>query len=185
NVDQSVVQLAGTNVYSTLYDVGTDPSTGEPTLSPRSPEPRFDSIVAVYNVDGELVGVAGGDEGKARIPVFPTQLSVQDAFLSQEHPFTLDALVGTDYRAAVAPIQVDGNDSSSLYAQLVALPLNESERFVQTYVGVFTAMTILTLIPGALGTRLLVTLPFRRLGQVEQPAMRLADGDCAQRRGDA
>jgi two-component system OmpR family sensor kinase len=42
-------------------------------------------------------------------------------------------------------------------------------------------MTVITLILGALGTRLLVTLAFRRLGQVEETAMSIAEGDFTQR----
>lgn len=181
NVDSSVTQLAGTDVYETVFDVTDDPATGEIDLDPKSPEPRFDYIVAVYDTDGALVAVAGGEEGPARDPVFPTELTVQDAFLNQERPFTLETVTGSEYRAAAAPIQIDGTDSSTLYAQLVALPTSDSDEFVGTYVGVFTTMSILTLILGALGTRWLVTLAFRRLGQVEDTAMSIAGGDFSQR----
>ncbi|WP_110588272.1 HAMP domain-containing sensor histidine kinase [Microbacterium suaedae] len=183
-VDTSVLQLVGTDVYETVFDVIEHPETGEISLSPKSPEPRTEYVVAVYDASGELTDVAGGAEGAGRDPLFPTELTVQDAFLNQDRPFTLEALTGSEYRAAVMPIQVSGSESSTLYAQLVAMPLNDVDSFVTTYIGVFTTMTVLTLIVGALGTRWLVTLAFRRLGQVESTAMSIADGDFAQRMTD-
>src|SRR5699024_9984498 len=53
-----------------------------------------------------------------------------------------------------------------------------------TYIGVFTTMTILTIIVGALGTRWLITLALRRLTQVEDVATAIADGDFSQRATD-
>ena len=181
NIDSSVEQLAGTNIYETLFDVKTDPATGAPILDEKTAPPRTDYIVAIYDADGELAAVAGGTEGSRRYPVFPTSLTVQDAFLNQDESFTLHALAGSDYRASVAPIEVAGENSNALYAQLVAQPVGDADSFVGTYVGVFTTMTVITLILGALGTRLLVTLAFRRLGQVEETAMSIAEGDFSQR----
>ncbi|HLT66562.1 MAG TPA: HAMP domain-containing sensor histidine kinase [Microbacterium sp.] len=184
NVDSSLLQLAGTDVYDTVFSVVENGETGELEVAGKIPEPRTEYIVAIYGSDGELLNVAGGSDGPGREPVFPTELTVQDAFLSQEHPFTLESLTGSGYRAAITPIQIDGADSSTLYAQLVALPLDDVDSFITTYIGVFATMTVLTLILGALGTRLLVTLAFRRLGQVEETAMSIADGDFAQRMTD-
>ena len=181
NIDSTVEQLSGTNIYETLFDVETDPVTGAPVLDEKVAPPHTDYIVAIYDVDGELTAVAGGSEGVRRYPVFPTSLTVQDAFLNQNTSFSLHALAGSDYRAAVAPIEVVGENSNALYAQLVAQPVGDADSFVGTYVGVFTIMTIITLILGALGTRLLVTLAFRRLGQVEETAMSIAEGDFSQR----
>ena len=181
NIDSTVEQLAGTNIYETLFDVETDPVTGAPVLGEKSSPPRTDYVVAIYDVDGELTAVAGGTEGSRRYPVFPTTLTVQDAFLNQKQSFPLHALSGSDYRAAAAPIEVAGENSNALYAQLVAQPVGDADSFVGTYIVVFTTMTVITLILGALGTRLLVTLAFRRLGQVEETAMSIAEGDFSQR----
>ncbi|GGF47476.1 hypothetical protein GCM10010922_24120 [Microbacterium sorbitolivorans] len=180
NIDSTVKQLAGTNIYETLFDVDSGPS-GAPVLDEKSAPPRTDYIIAIYDVDGELVAVAGGTEGSRRYPTFPTKLTVQDAFLNQNEAFTLHALTGSDYRAAVAPIEIAGDSTNALYAQLVAQPVGDADSFVGTYVGVFTTMTVITLILGALGTRMLVTLAFRRLGQVEETAMSIAEGDFSQR----
>jgi two-component system OmpR family sensor kinase len=181
NIDSTVKQLASTNIYETLFDVDSDAVTGAPILDEKSAPPRTDYIIAIYDVDGELVAVAGGTEGSRRYPTFPTTLTVQDAFLNQNEAFTLHALTGSDYRAAVAPVEIAGDSSNALYAQLVAQPVGDADSFVGTYVGVFTTMTVITLILGALGTRLLVTLAFRRLGQVEETAMSIAEGDFTQR----
>lgn len=180
NIDSTVKQLASTNIYETLFDIDSDPA-GSPVLDEKSAPPRTDYIIAIYDVDGELVEVAGGTEGSRRYPTFPTKLTVQDAFLNQNEAFTLHALTGSDYRAAVAPIEIAGDSSNALYAQLVAQPVGDADSFVGTYVGVFTTMTVITLILGALGTRMLVTLAFRRLGQVEETAMSIAEGDFSQR----
>ncbi|WP_221585860.1 HAMP domain-containing sensor histidine kinase [Microbacterium sp. G2-8] len=183
-VDSSVQQLTGTDVYETVFDIVEGDEPGSVSVRAKNPEPRTEYIVAMYDETGTLVDVAGGDQGPGGEPLFPTELSVQDAFLNQDRTFSLDAVDGSGYRAAVVPIQVDGAEGSTLYAQLVALPLNEVDSFVTTYIGVFTTMTVLTLVVGALVTRWLVTLAFRRLGQVESTAMRIADGDFAQRMTD-
>lgn len=181
NIDSTVQQLAGTNIYETLFDVDTTSASGEPVLQQKTAPPRTDYIVAIYDSSGQLTAVAGGSEGSRRYPVFPTSLTVQDAFLNQNESFTLHALAGSDYRAAVAPVEIAGASSNALYSQLVARPVGDADSFVGTYVAVFTTMTIITLILGALGTRLLVTLAFRRLGQVEETAMSIAEGDFSQR----
>jgi len=184
NVDSSVLQLTGTDVYETLYDVVEDDVSGAVSLQTKNPEPRTDYLVAIYDTDGTLQAVAGGDQGAADEPILPTSLTVEDAFLSQGHPFTITAPGGSGYRAAVSTIQVDGSSSSTLYAQLVAQPLADVDSFMTTYIGVFTTMTILTIIVGALGTRWLITLAFRRLTQVEDVATAIADGDFSQRATD-
>ncbi|MGO1467895.1 MAG: sensor histidine kinase [Microbacterium gubbeenense] len=184
NVDTSVLQLTGTDVFETLYDVVEDEDTGAVSLAPKNPEPRTDYIVAIYNTEGTLQSVAGGDQGAASEPILPTTLTVEDAFLSQGHPFTITAPGGSSYRAAVSTIQIDGSSSSTLYAQLVALPLTDADSFMTTYIGVFTTMAILTISVGALGTRWLITLAFRRLTQVEDVATAIADGDFSQRMTD-
>ena len=184
NVDTSVLQLTGTDVFETLYDVVEDEDTGAVSLAPKNPEPRTDYIVAIYNTEGTLQSVAGGDQGGASEPILPTTLTVEDAFLSQGHPFTITAPGGSSYRAAVSTIQIDGSSSSTLYAQLVALPLTDADSFMTTYIGVFTTMAILTISVGALGTRWLITLAFRRLTQVEDVATAIADGDFSQRMTD-
>ena len=184
NVDSSVLQLTGTDVYETLYDVVEDDASGAVSLQTKTPEPRTDYVVAIYDTDGTLQAIAGGDQDAADEPVVPTSLTVEDAFLSQGHPFTITAPGGSGYRAAVSTIQVDGSSSSTLYAQLVAQPLTDVDSFMTTYIGVFTTMTILTIIVGALGTRWLITLAFRRLTQVEDVATAIADGDFSQRATD-
>ncbi|GGD32690.1 hypothetical protein GCM10010915_11320 [Microbacterium faecale] len=179
-----MTQLAGTDVYETVFDVTEVPESGTMAFTPKAPEPRFDYIVAIYDDEGRLKSVAGGNEGPARDPIFPTELTVQDAFLNQDRPFTLETISGSEYRAAIAPIQLDGVESSTLHAQLVALPLDDTDDFVGTYIGVFTTMSIITLLVGALGTRWLVTLAFRRLGQVERTAMSITEGNLDQRMTD-
>ncbi|WP_051172761.1 sensor histidine kinase [Microbacterium indicum] len=183
SVDQSVVQLAGTDVFETVFDASSD-GAGGVSVDPKNPEPRTEYIVAMYTANGSLMAVAGGERDTPSDPVFPTALTVQDAFLAQGGATTLHAADGTAYRASIAPVQVDVGGTSALLAQIVAQPLTEADAFVTTYIGVFTTMTMLTLVVGALVTRWLVTLAFRRLGQVEDTAMSIADGDIEQRMTD-
>nr|WP_245325312.1 HAMP domain-containing sensor histidine kinase [Microbacterium amylolyticum] len=182
--DTSVQQLSGTDVYETVFDVGNAPDTGAIVISAKNPAPRTEYIVALYHTDGTLIDISGGDQDPALTPVFPTTLTVQDAFLNQDRVFALDTLRGSSYRASVSPVEVQSGATSGLYAQLVAQPLTEADSFVRTYIVVFTGMTAITLVLGALVTRWLVTLAFRRLGQVEDTAMRIAEGNFQQRMTD-
>jgi two-component system OmpR family sensor kinase len=56
--------------------------------------------------------------------------------------------------------------------QLLALPLTPVNQTVANFVGIYTALALVTILAGAIATRWLVTLAFRGLGQVERPPCR-------------
>ncbi|QTV80011.1 HAMP domain-containing protein [Microbacterium sp. NIBRBAC000506063] len=70
------------------------------------------------------------------------------------------------------------------YVQYVAVPLDEADRIIALYFGVFTTVALITILIAALLTRGLVTLTFRRLTHVETTAMAIASGDLSQRMTD-
>lgn len=181
NIDSSLEQLSGTNVWETVFDV--EEADGELTFHAKSPAPQTEYIVAVYSARGDLLATAGGHPG-AQDPLFPTTITVQDTVLNQGSILQLETLSGAEYHAVVSTKQVDRGTGGALVTQLVAMPLTQAESFVSSYIGIFTTMSLLTVILGALVTRLLVTLAFRRLGQVEETAMTIAEGDFSQRMDD-
>src|SRR3546814_12001209 len=67
---------------------------------------------------------------------------------------------------------------------MVVVPLAPTERVVATYIGIYSILALLIIVASALLTRLLVTLTFRGLGQVEATAMSIAGGDIGQRMSD-
>src|SRR3546814_10562829 len=67
---------------------------------------------------------------------------------------------------------------------MVVVPLAPTERVVATYIGIYSILALLIIVASALLTRLLVTLTFRGLGQVEATAMSIAGGDFGQRMSD-
>jgi two-component system OmpR family sensor kinase len=75
-------------------------------------------------------------------------------------------------------------EGSPLSIQMVALPLAEADRIIGQYFGIYITIALITIFIAALLTRGLVTLTFRRLGQVEQTAMSIAAGDFRQRLTD-
>src|SRR5690606_4395516 len=90
---------------------------------------------------------------------------------------------GLEFHAAVSP-QPAQTAQSLLYVQVVALPLEEADRIVGTYIAVYTAVALVTILLAALLIRGLVTLTFRRLSLVESTAMSIAAGDISQRLTD-
>ncbi|MGN8026552.1 sensor histidine kinase [Microbacterium sp. 22242] len=142
-----------------------------------------DYFVAIYNTEGQLVYSGGGTQ-KAVRPDFPVGYPLAEATLDAERsePRVLTGKDGSEFRAAVA-VREDPNTNVT-YTQVVALSLDEVDRIIATFFGVFTTVALVTIIIGALLTRGLVTLTFRRLGRVESTAMAIAAGDFSQRLTD-
>src|SRR3546814_18981653 len=67
---------------------------------------------------------------------------------------------------------------------MVVVPLAPTERVVATYIGIYSILALLHIVASALLTRLLVTLTFRGLGQVEATAMSTPVGEFGQRISD-
>ncbi|VXB95754.1 Two-component system, OmpR family, sensor kinase [Microbacterium sp. 8M] len=140
-------------------------------------------FVAVYDTQGALI-LSGGGAPKATKPVFPTSYPLASATIDAERtdPLVLHGADGSEFRAAVA-VREDPK-SNITFIQVVALSLDEPDRIIATFFGVFTTVALVTIIIAALATRGLVTLTFRRLGRVESTAMAIAAGDFSQRLTD-
>lgn len=180
-VDQSLTQTVTTDIASNLMNVTLN--DGEATFTPIAAAPT-DFAVAVYSGkgDGRLLAVAGGDSTLSP-PQFPTTFSLDQTVLNGTAPFDLSSADGTvRYRASVDTLPIPG--SRDYYTQLVALPLNDVNRTVANYIGIYTALALFTILCSAVLTRGLVTLAFRGLGQVESTAMTIAKGDFSQRMSD-
>ncbi|MFE7844225.1 sensor histidine kinase [Microbacterium sp. NPDC057407] len=140
-----------------------------------------DYVVALYGPDGEFLVSAGGDDGNQ--PVLPETIPLQETTAKGLTPFSLPSEQGGGtWHASVDTYQVDG--VSSLFTQLVALPVAPINQVVATYVGTYSILALLILVGGAVMTRFLVTLTFRSLGQVESTAEAIAGGDFRQRMTD-
>lgn len=180
-VDQSLTQTVTTDIASNLMNVDLD--DGEATFTPIAAAPT-DFSVAVYSGkgDGRLLAVAGGDSSLSP-PEFPSTFPLDQTVLNGTAPFDLASADGTvRYRASVDTLPIPG--SRDYYTQLVALPLNDVNRTVANYIGIYTALALFTILCSAVLTRGLVTLAFRGLGQVESTAMTIAKGDFSQRMSD-
>ncbi|MFB7845058.1 sensor histidine kinase [Microbacterium sp. NPDC056052] len=142
-----------------------------------------DYFVAVYDAAGALV-YSGGGAPKAVKPEFPTSYPLARATLDagRTEPMVLRGADGSEFRAAVA-VREDPSTNIT-YTQMVAVSLDEPDRILATFFGVFTTVALVTIIIAALATRGLVTLAFRRLGRVESTAMAIAAGDFSQRLTD-
>ncbi|CAL4860377.1 HAMP domain-containing sensor histidine kinase [Microbacterium sp. MM2322] len=180
-VDQSLTQTVTTDIASNLMNVTLD--DGEATFTPIAAAPT-DFSVAVYSGkgEGERLAVAGGDSSLSP-PDYPATFSLDQTVLDGTAPFDLTSADGTvRYRASVDTLPIAG--SREYYTQLVALPLNDVNRTVANYIGIYTALALFTIVCSAILTRGLVTLAFRGLGQVESTAMTIAKGDFSQRMSD-
>ena len=178
NLESTVQQAATAETASGLFDI--EVVNGVPQVSDKSDPPRTDYHVALYAAEppGVLL-ISGG--GGAPTPDFPAEFALEKTLIVGIDTFALeDAETGAQFRASVAPLEVNG----SLLTQMVALPTAPVNQAIATFLGIYSILSVIAIISGALLTRWLVTLTFRSLGQVEKTAMAIAAGDFSQRLTD-
>lgn len=183
NIDAQLSSLATTATAERFFEISPS-SDGGIALTPLDNAPRFvDYTVAIYDAEGELQATAGR-RGSPSYPEFPAHFAIDRALVTAEQGtvFTLYGPNGEEYRATAAPLQ--STSSFAIYVQIVALPLESTDRFIVTYFGVYVTVALVTVLVAALLTRGIVTLTFRRLGHVETTAMAIAGGDFSQRLTD-
>ena len=176
NIDAQLPALVTSDLVDRYFDTAT--IDGVTTYTPRDEKPR-DFSFAIYDADGVLRATAPSASGRA--PFFPAEYSLSEAQANEDQVLTLQGKNGSVFHAAVAPVQLEGRPLS---IQMVALPLAEADRIIGQYFGIYITIALITIFIAALLTRGLVTLTFRRLGQVEETAMSIAAGDFRQRLTD-
>lgn len=182
NVDETVRQLVQTeDVAKRLLEVSED-EEGTVEVTPSDDELRTNYFVALYGPDGQLIGSSGGIGDDSDAPVFPDELTPDRAKAMESRVFGIESESGATFRTSVAV--VEPQDTHALYSQVVAISETETLSVVRTYFGVFTFVSIMTIVACAFMTRWVVTLTFRRFGQVEATAMAIANGDFRQRMTD-
>ena len=175
NIDAQLPSL----VSSDLVDRYFETSTVDGRLVYTQNETPRDFSVAIYDAEGMLQGTAG--ENTESSPDFPAEYSLLTAKANEDEIKDLLGKDGSVYRSAVAIVSAEGG---ALRIQLVAMPLAEADRIIGQYFGIYITIALITIFIAALATRGLVTLTFRRLGQVEATAMSIAAGDFSQRLTD-
>ncbi|GGH43810.1 sensor histidine kinase [Microbacterium album] len=181
NIESSLQQLAVTPVGEQLFNISGDEVRG-PVFTTRANAPRTDYYVAIYGPEGDLLATGGGRGPGFPRPLFHSEYPLSNAYADQGKIFVLTDGAGEVFHAAVAVNPLP--QSGTFYTQMVALPLDEVDRFIGTYFGIFTLVSLATIVWGALLTRWAVTLTFRRFSQVENTAMSIAAGDFSQRLTD-
>ena len=180
--DKSITQTVTLDQASSLLSV--EIIDGVAQFGPPATAPLTSFYIAVYGPDGTLLqtgGAVGGPAGSQ--PHYPEPFGLDKALMKGTAPFDILSVDGkTTFHAAVDVLQLPG--SQQLYVQLLALPLTPVNQTVANFLGIYTALALVTILAGAIATRLLVTLAFRGLGQVESTAMSIAAGDFSQRMGD-
>ena len=180
NIETQLPSLAVSDLVSRWFDV--EVADGAQRLVPSEDVPRSaDYNFAVYAADGTFLGQAGGATEESA-PAFPSTMPLEQAHALDGQIVPLRSADGNDFRGTVGV--VPGDDGSTLYVQFVALPLAEADSIIGQYFGVYITVALVTLLIAALLIRGLVTLTFRRLGQVESAAMLIAAGDFSQRLTD-
>ncbi|WOF23878.1 HAMP domain-containing sensor histidine kinase [Microbacterium betulae] len=185
NVDNAVLEYAESNVAERLLTPYTT-ATGDLRFAPTDNAPRTEYYVAIYDREGSLVATAGGTGDEDVPPAFPAEMTLDKAYIQQNNVLALDSATGAGagFHAAVSVNTLQAASYDLPYATIIALPLSDVDEFARTYVGVFTLVAFATVLVAAFLTRGVVTLTFRRFGQVEATAMEIAAGDFSQRMTD-
>lgn len=176
NIEAQLPALVSSNLAERYLDTAT--VDGRTVYTPRDEQPR-DFSFAIYDAEGALLATTGNSSGAA--PLFPSAYSTSQAKQDEDKTLALEDADGRSYVAAVAVLTSDGG---ALRTQLVALPLAGADRVISQYFSIYITIAFITIFIAALLTRGLVTLTFRRLGQVESTAMSIAAGDFSQRLTD-
>ncbi|HCS61420.1 MAG TPA: two-component sensor histidine kinase [Microbacterium sp.] len=179
NIEAQLPSLVTSDLVDRWFDM--EIVDGALTLTPLETAPRSsDYTFAIYAADGALLPQAGGSQSAPQ-PVFPSTMTIAQAHDLEGQKLALQSKDGDEFRGAV--VVTDG-PAGALYVQLVVLPLEEADSIIATYFGVYAVVALVTILIAALLIRGLVTLTFRRLGQVESTAMAIASGDFSQRLTD-
>ncbi|HWS50434.1 MAG TPA: HAMP domain-containing sensor histidine kinase [Microbacterium sp.] len=173
NIESQLPSLVSSDLAGRYFDVTTEEGV---TSYTQRDTPR-DFSFAVYDATGRLTATAVSGPR----PNFPSQYSLQRGKANEDQMMSLSGEDGSSFRAAVAVVS---DDDGALRVQFVAMPLDEADRIIGQYFGIYTTVALVTILIAALLTRGLVTLTFRRLGQVESTAMSIAAGDFSQRLTD-
>ncbi|MEV8250520.1 HAMP domain-containing sensor histidine kinase [Microbacterium sp. NPDC076768] len=177
NIDTQLPALVSSDLVDRYFETNT--VDGVTTYIPRDEQPR-DFSFAIYDASGALMATAKGTSGEA--PIFPAEYSLGKATVNADRiPLEMEGPDGEVFHGAVAVVASEGG---VLRIQLVALPLSPADRIIGQYFGIYITIALITILIAALLTRGLVTLTFRRLGQVESTAMSIAAGDFRQRLTD-
>lgn len=176
NIESQLPALVSADLADRYFDIAM--VDGEPEYTPKE-SPR-DFFVAIYDGAGALQTTTGASANGS--PLFPSTFTLLDAQAKSEGTFPLEGTKGASFRAAVASLQGEGG--GDLRIQVVAMPLDSADRIISQYFGIYITVALVTILLAALLTRGLVTLTFRRLGQVESTAMSIAAGDFSQRLTD-
>ncbi len=180
NLDEQLAQQAAGNIANSVFTMS--PAEGQIVFSPIDNAPQIGSMVVIYGPDGERKAFYNGTASKV-LPALPATFSVEQTYGQIDRRIELqDGDSGQHFLARVGVLQVNG--SPGVYTQMVIQPLAPTDRIVAAYIGIYAFVALLILIATALLTRLLVTLAFRNLRQVETTAMDIAAGDFSQRLTD-
>lgn len=176
NIEAQLPALVSADLVDRYFEVTTQDGTKvyTPGESPR------DFYLAIYDGAGVLQTTTGSSAKGS--PLFPSRFTLQQVQSNNDQVFSLDGTKGATFRAAVAALPGDGD--GALRIQMVAMPLDYADRIVSQFFGIYLTVALITILIAALLTRGLVTLTFRRLGQVESTAMSIAKGDFSQRLTD-
>ncbi|MGY1552102.1 sensor histidine kinase [Microbacterium sp. A588] len=180
NIETQLPSLVTSDLTSRwfhLQSVGGELQVSDAETAPRS----SDYVFAVYAADGTQLAQAPRLSDPEAQPLFPETFTLEQAYALEGEIITLESADGSVFRASVAG---RGGPGSTLYVQYVALPLAEADAIIGQYFAVYTTVALVTTLIAALLIRGLVTLTFRRLGQVESTAMLIASGDFSQRLTD-
>ncbi|KDA05944.1 histidine kinase [Microbacterium sp. CH12i] len=179
NIDAQLPSLVTSDLATRWFDMKV--VDGALTVTEAESAPRTsDYFFAIYAADGAFLAQAGGPSNAAP-PIFNETMSIAKAHALEGERLTLQDEHGNEFHGSV--VVTDGPDGT-LYVQFVALPLEEADRIIGQYFGVYTTVALVTILIAALLIRGLVTLTFRRLSQVETTAMAIAAGDFSQRLTD-
>jgi two-component system OmpR family sensor kinase len=179
NINAQLPALVSSDLADRFFQVGTD-GQGELVFTERE-NVRGEAFVAFYDASGRKIAQAGGAQN-AVPPDFPATYSLAQAKIDEDRtPLQISGPGNSDFHGAVSTKEGPGG---AIFVQFVAMPLEEVDGIIGTYFGVYTTVALVTILIAALLIRGLVTLTFRRLGQVESTAMAIASGDFSQRLTD-
>ncbi|MFK4790967.1 sensor histidine kinase [Microbacterium sp. ZW T5_56] len=179
-IDEQLRQWSSNELVDQLFDVSTDGSKLQvsPKASMAVANPPY---VVIYGPDGTRYA-SGGPEGELQ-PAYWDSITLDQSLNQTGNPLDLSSDDGEPhaFRALMSNVTITVGDAQTMITLVVALPTNQVDASIGTYLSIFLLLAAITVVVAALATRWIVTLAFRRLGQVETTAMAIAAGNFSQR----
>jgi two-component system OmpR family sensor kinase len=178
-VNQLDTQLEAASQPNNIRSCLASPASGDDEIASDGSTCAY--FVALYNANGDLIGLNWKHEPAGRRPAVPSTVDLASGLALSRHDFNLpsnNAQITYRATATIVPLISADQENGTV---IVAAPTRQIDTVISSYLTIFLGFGILVLTVGAGLTRMVVSTTFAPLREVERTAAQIAAGDFSQR----